>query len=206
VIPRSQGVEYKAKFVTQVTSSAIVLGALFVIQFAPLPGNAAEVVSGRVYVKKTDCPPDDCAITWSVRNATDVYSEPSTQSTRKAVLEPSTSVRSMGGEMHLIPGEAKIVAKPYRTAVDLNRRETVYILEYEGDGRSRIYQKGRFYTSKIARTKAECEGASEPDPRYCWVEVLREPTTKELWLKVEIPDVQGVGWILGGRGNIVRID
>lgn len=186
--------------------TGLLLGALLVIQAAPMPGNAAEVAGGRIHVKKDDCSIDGCRTRWSVKDATDVYSEPDTLSTRMAVLEPSTLVTTMGGETHLIPGEARIIARPYRTALDLDPGELVYVLEYEGDGRSRIYQEGKFYVSKIARTNARCEVAGEPDPRYCWVEVLREPAIKARWLKVDLPGGAGTGWVLGGQGNLIRFE
>lgn len=188
----------------RVRAAVLPLALLLGAQFTALPGDAAEIASGRIYVNNTDCPPDGCRTEWTVALAADVYSEPDTGSKKLAVLAPSTKVTSLGAQQHLIPGEGRIIAKPYRTAAELDPRKIVYILKYEGEGRSRIYQNGKFYTSKIVRKRSDCEVAGQPDPRYCWVELLREPEQVETWLKIEIPGGSGTGWVVSGRGHLVR--
>jgi len=69
------------------------------------------------------------------------------------------------------------------------------------EGRTRIYQNEKFYITKIATTKKECE--EKNDWRRCWVEVVKEP--KSFWW-VKIRYKGAFGWVLIEHENIKPID
>jgi hypothetical protein len=131
-----------------------------------------------------------------------IYKDPHTDSAVVAILKPNTTVTASICEWHRVPGIAQIVGEPYGTTKDLDRRKPVYIFEnYEG-GRTRVYQNGIFYITKIATKKGECDGRN--DPYRCWAKILREPQYFT-WARVNVAQTNIDGWALLGDGAILVI-
>jgi hypothetical protein len=161
---------------------------------------AAEL--GEVYVQRNACPFEGCAFgDWPVKKLSVVYSEPRSTSKHVGALEPGSNVRVVTGDVHVVPGIAEIVGKPYGTTKDLDPKSVVYLLDPVGEGRRRVYQNGTFYVTKVAASNSECE--PNQDSRRCWVKVLKEPKVS-WWVKVQLP--VGTGWVLVEGGNLVPTD
>jgi len=140
------------------------------------------------YTVVRSCPFEGCTYgMWEVKKETPVYKEPNLNSNILGTLEVGTKANVETGISFITPGEAKITGEPYKTAKDLNRNQNIYILNYIGEGYSRVYQDGRIITTKIARTKSEC--IQNPNWRYCWVNLLSEPID-HWWVKIK-----SSGWV-----------
>ncbi len=162
-------------------------------------GSAFGATLGDVFIERDDCANEILFGPWPVKKQTIVYGEPSTDSKQLAILEPNTSVTTLSCEAHITPGIAQIVGKPYKTTKDLNPNEVVYILDSFEGGRTRVFQNGTFYITKIATKIGQCD--DRDDSRRCWAKVLKEPSGRT-WIKVEMPGSSAVGWILFGVENI----
>jgi len=137
---------------------------------------------------------------WPVVKEAKIYREPNTESTLLATLKPSASVTASICEWHSVPGVAQIISEPYYTTKDLDRGKPVYIFEnYEG-GRTRVFQNGKFYVTKIATKRDECKDYD--DPYRCWAKVLRE-RQHFTWANVKVMETNIEGWVLLGEGSIV---
>lgn len=140
------------------------------------------------YTVVDSCPFEGCTYgMWAVKKETPIYKEPNLNSEILGKLEVGTKANIETGISFITPGEAKITGEPYKTAKDFNRNENIFILNYIGEGYSRVYQDGRIITAKIARTKSECK--QNPNWRYCWVKLLSEPTD-HWWVKIK-----SSGWV-----------
>lgn len=100
------------------------------------------------------------------------------------------------------PG-ARVVGKPHKSGAGLLTAEEILILDYVGEGYSRVYQAGQFAQVKIARAKDQCR--NDPNPRYCWVEVLLEPVCN-WWAQIGARDGQIKGWLLVDEDGVRPTD
>jgi hypothetical protein len=156
---------------------------------------------GEVYVRSDSCPFEGCRFgEWPVTHHSIVYSGPAKTSKQIGTLEAGQKVNVLTGNLYITPGVAEIVGKPYKTTRDLDPKSVVFILDYVGEGRRRVYQNGTFYITKIAASNKECEG--NDDVYRCWVKVLKEPKVS-WWVKVQVAN--GTGWVLV-EGNLSPID
>lgn len=155
---------------------------------------------GDVYVEKDDCASELLFGDWPVKKRTVVHGAPSVDSKQVGTLEPDTTVSTLACEVHVIPGQARIVGQPYKTTRDLDPKEVVYILDSFEGGRTRVFQNGIFYITKIATSTTQCEG--KDDPYRCWAKVLKEPEFSS-WIKIKTTGTGGYGWVLIGNGNIL---
>jgi hypothetical protein len=155
------------------------------------------------YISKGACSFEGCAYgEWKVRKPTQVHTQPDLKSAVILELKPGDVATTSTGEVHVIPGLARMISGPYKDVVVFDPIELVYILDYLGEGYSRIYHKGKYLETKIARTKTECQ--KDPNWRRCWVEVLKEPVS-DWWVLVQIRS--GVeGWVLVEDGNLKVVD
>jgi hypothetical protein len=145
------------------------------------------------FIAKGACPFECCSYgTWSVKAETDVRSGPDTSAPIIARLSTGTQVRVLTGEVHVLPGLARVTGRPHSSAAGLDPKQPIEILDYRGEGYSRVRQGQRLSEVKIARTKREC--AASPNWRYCWVDVIREPIST-WWVQVQLPDSR-LGWVL----------
>ena len=87
---------------------------------------------------------------------TTVHEYPYIDSQILGVLVQGDVVAVATGEVRVIPGIARIVGRPHRTAESLDRAENVEILDYIGEGYSRVRQGNATHRVKIARTKQRC--------------------------------------------------
>lgn len=143
------------------------------------------------FVVKDACPFEGCTFgMWEVLKDVSVYKDPNSNSEIVHKLRANTTANVETGIIKVVPGRAKIVGKPYKTASSVEPNKEILILDYIGEGYSRIYQGGTFYRTKVARKKGQC--SKEPNWRYCWVEVLEEPVVK-WWVKVRSGKI---GWVL----------
>lgn len=100
--------------------------------------------------------------------------------------------------------DVEVYERPSLTAsaVDLDENSEIEILDYIGEGYSRIRQGSRVNEVKIARTKKRC--AERPNRRYCWAEVIREPLTV-WWVQLGTNTEVSNGWIKM-EGSLSPID
>lgn len=155
---------------------------------------------GDVYVEKNFCSNEIVFGDWPVKQRTAVHGEPSAESKQIGLLEPDTSVRTLACEAHIVPGIAQILDKPYKATGGLDPRQVVYLLESFEGGRTRVFQNGNFYITKIATRIGECESGN--DVHRCWAKVLKEPRIS-MWIKVELAGSAETGWVRLGGGNIL---
>jgi beta-lactamase regulating signal transducer with metallopeptidase domain len=146
------------------------------------------------YVQKDACPFEGCTYgIWDVLKDTDVYKEPDTNSQVSGLLKHGEKIRALTGEVHVIPGRAIATGQPPSSVRDLDPEKEIFILDYIGEGRSRVFQDGNFAEVKIARSKNQC--MENPDLKYCWVEILEEPIVN-WWVSIESLDGKIKGWAL----------
>ncbi len=157
---------------------------------------------GSLYISKDVCPFEGCSYgDWRVHQLTSVYAEASKQSQVISKLPPETTVKTLTGDVHVIPGEAKMKGLPYDRTLGLDPAKLIYILDDVAEGQTRISQNGNFYITKIATSKKRCLG--KPDGRRCWVDVLKEPVSM-WWVKVHVAQLDG--WVLVENNNLEAID
>jgi hypothetical protein len=167
------------------TLLALVLGVLLAGP-AQLPSQVAG------YITKGACPFECCTYgVWPVLAATDVRTGPDSTSRVIAALRKGDSVEVVTGEVHVLPGLARVTGRPHSSAADLDPDLPIEILDYIGEGYSRVRQGTRVSQVKIARTKARCR--ESPNWRYCWVDVVREPVSV-WWVTVRLSDSR-IGWV-----------
>jgi hypothetical protein len=158
---------------------------LFVTLFASLIAAEELVIP---YTVENSCPFEGCSYgNWEVLKETPVYKEADVNSEILGTLLVGTKANIETGVSYIIPGKAKIIGEPYKAAKKLDRNEFIFILNYLGEGYSRIYQNGEIVEAKVARTKGQC--GENPNWRYCWVDILEEPID-QWWVKVK-----DSGWV-----------
>ena len=141
------------------------------------------------FIVKDACPFEGCTYgEWEVIGDTNVFHSPNKESMIVGKLKKGSKAYVLTGVEYIIPGEAKITGKPYSHTEDFDPSRQVYILNYLGEGYSHIFHNGKYFDTKIARTKSQC--AQTPNWRYCWVKVLREPISN-WWV-----NVRNMGWVL----------
>jgi hypothetical protein len=118
-----------------------------------------------------------------------------------AHLAPGTQVQALTGEVHVTPGLARATKTPHSSAAALDSSQVIEILDYIGEGYSRVRQGQNMSQVKIARTRKEC--STRPNWRYCWVDVVREPVSS-WWVQVQLPE-RHLGWVLM-NGSITAKD
>ena len=157
------------------------------------------------YISKGACPFECCSYgKWGIRKSTSVYTKPTLKSSLVTTLQPPGEIQAVTGEVHVIPGRAKVIGEPHKSAENLDPRKEILILDYVGEGRSRVFQNGKIETVKIARTKDECK-KDQPNRNYCWVEVLQEPES-HWWVNVKGIGTKFEGWVLMDEGPLKPID
>lgn len=140
------------------------------------------------YIVEDSCPFEGCAYgKWEVIKETPIYKEARLDSKIIGKLNAGTTATIETGVSYITPGKAKITGKPYKTAKALDRNEYIYILNYIGEGYSKVFQNGHVIETKVARTNTQC--SENPNWRYCWVYIMKEPID-QWWVKV-----QGLGWV-----------
>jgi len=145
------------------------------------------------------CPFEGCTFgKWEVLGNTNVHQSPNKSSPIVGKLERGTKAHVLTGVEYVTPGEARMTGKPYIHAEQFDPSKRIYILNYLGEGYSQIFHDGNFINTKIARKKSRC--SENPNWRYCWVDVLREPSSK-WWVKVK-----DMGWVLIEPQSLKPID
>lgn len=151
------------------------------------------------YIVKDACPFEGCTFgDWEVLEDTDVFFSPNKVSQIVSTLKKGSKAPVVTGIEYVTAGEARITGKPYSHVESFDPKMPVYILNYLGEGHSRIFHNGEFTDTKIARSKSRC--SKNPNWRYCWVEVLLEPSVA-WWVKVK-----DLGWVLMGPNSLKPID
>ncbi len=156
---------------------------------------------GETYISENACPGEGCCYgydNWAVNKDTSVFSKPEINSSIIANIKANSEFKTITGEIHIIPGIAKVTGQPYKESKEVNSKDPVYILDYVGEGRTRIYQNGKFYITKIATSKEQCP--EKHDWRRCWVEVLKEPVVTFWWVKIKFG--KNEGWVQIKDNNI----
>jgi hypothetical protein len=154
----------------------------------------------KVEVVKNACPGEGCRFGDSVvQHETVVRSEANAQASQVGTLMPGESVVAVTGEIHMVPGIAKVIGRLPKGGEALDPKLPLEILDYIGEGYSRTKQGSNTFHVKVARSKAECP---ERGPRYCWVEILREPSKGDWWVMVKAKGRELSGWVDMGAGGI----
>ena len=95
-----------------------------------------------LFTAKNVCPFECCTYgNWPVLEDTTVQEYPDIDSQILRVLVQGDVVAVATGEVRVIPGIARIVGRPHRTAESLDRAANVEILDYIGEGYSRVRQQ-----------------------------------------------------------------
>lgn len=171
-----------------------------IILFFTFPALGADI--SELYISENVCPFEGCTYgEWHVQKETTIYAEQNIESKNIGLLKPKSIVTTITGNVHIIPGKAEITGKPYHESQDLDPNKIILILDYVGEGRTRIFQNGKFYITKIATDNKLCKNKS--DWRRCWVNILKKPSSK-WWVKIKFN--QSFGWVLIQNGNIKPID
>jgi hypothetical protein len=154
---------------------------------------------GIPFIVKDACPFEGCTFgEWEVLGDTNVYQSPNKNSPIIGKLERGTKAHVLTGMEYVNPGEAKLTGKPYSHAEQFDPSKKIYILNYLGEGYSQIFHNGNFMDTRIARKKTRC--SENPNWRYCWVELLREPSS-DWWVMVK-----DMGWVLIEPHSLSPID
>lgn len=143
------------------------------------------------FTAKNVCPFECCTYgDWLVVEDTAVHEHPDIDSQILGALVQGDTVAVTTGEVHVVPGIARIIGRPHWSAESLDSEQKVEILQYIGEGYSAVRQGNTIHRVKIARTKQEC--LENPKPSYCWVEVLEEPES-HWW--VQLGSAFQGGWV-----------
>ena len=156
---------------------------------------AASAAAGEpdVYIQKRACPFEGCTFgMWQVQSTTTVYQAPSTSAKVLGTLKAGSTAEVATGEVHVVPGQARAISTPHKSAASLKADAPIEILDYIGEGYSRVRQGETIAEVKIARTAKRC--TENPNWRYCWVEVLREPVS-EWWVVLGPSSDYPGGWV-----------
>ena len=153
-----------------------------------------------VVIRKDACPFECCTYgAWDVDSTAKVYERPKSSSKVLGTLKAGSAVEVTTGEVHVVPGHARVISTPHKSAADLDPSVQIEILDYVGEGYSRVRQGQTITAVKIARTKKRC--VEDPNWRYCWVQVLREPVT-EWWVFLGPASAYPGGWVLMTEGGL----
>lgn len=151
------------------------------------------------FVVENACPFEGCTFgEWKVLKDTKILELPDRNSVVVGSLKANTSVNIVSGIEIIIPGRAVVIDEPYAHKELINPEKEVLILNYWGEGRSQVFHDGNYFSIKIARSKDQC--SNNPNWRYCWVKVLRNPIS-QWWVKVH-----NLGWVLMENKNLRPID
>lgn len=98
------------------------------------------------------------------------------------VLETGMDLLDREFYVSVVPGK---VSPRFRTEIEgvgLDRGDEILVLDYLGEGRSRVFFDGSFYSWKVPRTEDKC-ASEDSDRRYCWAEFILQPSENS-WLLV----------------------
>jgi hypothetical protein len=183
---------------------SLLISTVFVITIFCLTSLAEADPLPVPYVKKGACPFEGCTYgIWDVLKDTYVYEKPDKKSREVGHVLHGQKVRALTGNVYVIPGRAKVIGRPHRSAINLNPEKEIFILDYIGEGYSRVFQDGVYAEVKIARSKNRCK--EDPNWRYCWAEVIEDPVSS-WWVFIESLDGKIKGWILMEGGALKPID
>jgi hypothetical protein len=147
----------------------------------------------KVEVVKDACPGEGCVFgNWEVYKETPIRAVPDDTSPPIEMLVPGESITAKTGEIHMVPGIAKVVGPLPEHGKGIEKNKPVEILDYIGEGYSRVRQGSNYFEVKIARSRKECP---ERTIRYCWVELVREPTEGKWWVFVQAKSRELRGWV-----------
>ncbi|MCP4355545.1 MAG: hypothetical protein GY793_07955 [Proteobacteria bacterium] len=122
------------------------------------------------------------------------YAGSSTKSKKVGVLESGTEVIEHKTFLKTNPGLAIMSEPPRDKNVPFDRGSHVYIWEYLEEGYSKVIIHNIPYTTKIARSKTECD-RFPPALKYCWAKVLEEPEYYE-WKQLSLTEDGQRFWVL----------
>ena len=179
-----------------ITLPAIVVLAISIFCMMEIAGSDRLPVP---YVRKGACPFEGCTYgIWDVLKDAVVYTDPDKKAQMSGRLKPGEKIRALTGNVSVIPGRAKITGRPHPSAASLNPEKELWILDYIGEGFSRVFQDGRYAEVQIPRSNASCR----ENPKFCWVEILEEPIAS-WWVLIESLDGKFKGWVLM-EGDVLK--
>ena len=158
--------------------------------------NVTQSLAEEVPVAINDaCPFEGCVFgRWQIFEDVSVYPEPvptPDPDMTVATLEAGSFVDVESARMFLHPGVGIVGAEASQVPEGIRHDKHVYILDYLGEGNSRVYQqRDRLLEVPIARTHSQCD--TRPHWSMCWVDIVKEPLVASWWLKLSA----GGGWVL----------
>jgi len=171
--------------------SQIVFLTFLVFSAHPLAGDNEP----KEVVIKEACPGEGCSFgEWQIKKPMPIYPQPNERGAPLATLGAGETVEAVTGEIHMIAGLARVIGMPGRGGEHIDPSQPLEILDYIGEGYSRTRQGGTYFNVKVARSMKDC--GPSPDPRRCWVELIREPGEGKWWISVKARHGELKGWIL----------
>lgn len=132
------------------------------------------------------CPFECCTYrTWTVKTDTDLRVERSDTAPVEVRVRKGDRVDGITGVVITMTLGTARVLRPITKVADrlrLNTGETVYVLNYVGEGAWKLWVKGKLYVAENARGPDDCYGP-EHDTVLCPVQIVHEPATV-WWAKV----------------------
>ncbi len=87
-----------------------------------MPALATDI--SKLYISENACPFEGCTYgKWHVQKETTVYTDQSIKSQVIGKLKPATTVMSLTGNVHVVPGKAKIIGEPYHESPGLDHNK-----------------------------------------------------------------------------------
>ena len=94
-----------------------------------------------VFIQKDACPFECCTYgVWQVVADAKVYEKPSASAQILGTLKAGSTEQVTTGEVHVIPGRARAISTPHESAASLDPDAEIEILDYLGEGYSRVRQ------------------------------------------------------------------
>ena len=157
------------------------------------------------YVREGACPFECCVYgEWSVENDTDIYDQVRSNTAVGKAVKGQT-VQALTGTLYVIPVPIKVVHQRQLDALRLEAGDEFQLLDYIGEGVSRIWFRGGehqidaydLYEEKNYQLNLLALRNCSPPSRNCWWQVQpdRLERTREWWVQIRLPDGT-VGWTM----------
>lgn len=126
---------------------------------------------------------------WTAKKEVPLYAVPGGDTPTTTILMPGESAIAVGGELHVTPGELRILHRHGK----FNLRDTVYLIQEDADAKMwKLWYKGKTYYDDLSAMVSYKEKCKNPSAS-CWARVI-SPLKTEWWINLRTKDKQN-GWI-----------
>lgn len=142
-------------------------------------------------------------LTSSIALSQDLFKDPNLTSEKMTKIPQGEKLTVLEEKWVVDPGEATIIDKTDQKSIPeavrgkLTPGAKLKILEYTGEGYSKVEFEGKQFGVEIARSNKNCKKNPKLYWHECWVNVTKEPTYI-LWKKVKASDSK-IGWIISEK-------